>query len=229
MEAARIDHLVIAARSLDEGMGWCEATLGVAPAAGGSHPLMGTHNALLNIASEAFPRCYLEVIAIDPRAGARRRRGQPRWFDLDDGVLQAALSQKGPRLVHFVAAVADAEAAALALARLRIDRGEVIEAARDTPAGRLAWQITVRKDGQRLFYGALPTLIQWGAVHPTDSMAASPVALRTLSLTHPRAGDLNAALQAVALSGLAAGQGPPNLRAMLETPRGMVTLDSRGY
>ena len=46
---------------------------------------------------------------------------------------------------------------------MRIDRGHVLEASRDTPAGRLAWQITVRDDGQRLFYGALPTLIEWGA------------------------------------------------------------------
>ena len=37
MHAARIDHLVIAARTLDEGVRWCEATLGVAPDA----PLVG--------------------------------------------------------------------------------------------------------------------------------------------------------------------------------------------
>ena len=70
MHAARIDHLVIAARTLDEGVRWCEATLGVAPGPGGTHPLMGTHNRLLSIASDEFAQAYLEIIAIDP---ARRR------------------------------------------------------------------------------------------------------------------------------------------------------------
>lgn len=228
MDPARIDHLVVAASRLDEGIDWCQATFGVAPAVGGSHPLMGTHNALLNIGSPTCPRSYLEIIAIDPRPATRRRRGR-RWFDLDDSVLQEALARRGPRLIHVVASVPDALAAVQALAELRIDRGEVIEASRDTPAGRLDWQITVRPDGQRLFYGMLPTLIQWGPVHPTDSMAEPLVALRSLSLTHPRAGDLRAALQAIALQGLATTPGPPNLRAVFETPRGTVTLDSRGF
>ena len=38
--AARVDHLVVAAASLEEGAAWCEATLGVAPAAGGEHVLV---------------------------------------------------------------------------------------------------------------------------------------------------------------------------------------------
>ena len=54
----RPDHLVIAARSLDEGVGWCEATFGVVPGPGGTHPLMGTHNRLLKIATADFPRAY---------------------------------------------------------------------------------------------------------------------------------------------------------------------------
>ena len=63
---AQLDHLVIAAASLAEGVAWCEATLGVVPGPGGSHPLMGTHNRLLHIASAAFPQAYLEIIAIEP-------------------------------------------------------------------------------------------------------------------------------------------------------------------
>ena len=78
---AQLDHLVIAAASLAEGVAWCEATLGLTPGPGGSHPLMGTHNRLLNIASAAFPQAYLEIIAIEP--GKRpsrpcRRRRAPR-------------------------------------------------------------------------------------------------------------------------------------------------------
>ena len=227
---AELDHLVIAAASLAEGVAWCEATLGVTPGPGGTHPLMGTHNRLLNIASAAFPEAYLEIIAIEP--GKRPSRpGTRRWFDLDDAALQAGLLQRGPRLVHFVARVADAHAALRALAHdehAHIDRGHLLEASRDTPAGRLEWQITVRDDGQRLFYGALPTLIQWGPVHPTDAMPASGLAMRSLHATHPRAPTLDAALSAIGMSGMAVQSGAPNLVAVLDTPRGPVTLQSEG-
>jgi hypothetical protein len=227
---ARLDHLVIAAASLTEGVAWCEATLGVVAGPGGSHSLMGTHNRLLNIASDAFPSAYAEIIAIEP--GKRPSRpGTHRWFDLDDAMLQAGLARRGPRLIHFVARVPDANAAAQALAReehAHIDRGHLLEASRDTPAGRLEWQITVRDDGQRLFYGALPTLIQWGAVHPTDSMPASGLALRSLRAAHPRAPALSAALSAIGMTGMPVEAGPPNLVAVLDTPRGPVTLESKG-
>ena len=227
---AQLDHLVIAAASLAEGVAWCEATLGVTPGPGGSHPLMGTHNRLLNIAAEAFPQAYLEIIAIEP--GKRPSRpGTRRWFDLDDPVLQAGLVRRGPRLVHFVARVPDAHAALQALAReehAHIDRGQLLEASRDTPAGRLEWQITVRDDGQRLFYGALPTLIQWGPVHPTDAMPASGLSMRSLRAVHPRAPALSAALSAIGMTGMAVAAGAPNLIAVLDTPRGPVTLESQG-
>lgn len=227
---AQLDHLVIAAASLDEGVAWCEATLGVTPAPGGAHPLMGTHNRLLSIACEAFPRAYLEIIAVEP-GKKPSRPGTRRWFDLDDPLLQASLARRGPRLVHFVARVPDAAAAVQALAhdqRVHIDRGPLLVASRDTPAGRLEWRITVRDDGQRLFYGALPTLIQWGPVHPTDSMPASGLALRSLEATHPRAADLAAALSAIGMQGVPVQPGAPNLVAVLDTPRGSVTLPSEG-
>jgi hypothetical protein len=38
-----LDQFVVAARTLDEGAAWCEATLGIAPGLGGKHPLMSTH------------------------------------------------------------------------------------------------------------------------------------------------------------------------------------------
>lgn len=227
---ARLDHLVIAATSLAEGVAWCEATLGVVPGPGGAHPLMGTHNRLLNIASDAFPAAYLEIIAIEP-GKQPSRPGTHRWFDLDDSALQAGLAQHGPRLIHFVARVPDAPAALHALAHdahAHIDRGQLLEASRDTPAGRLEWQIAVRDDGQRLFYGALPTLIQWGPVHPTDAMPASGLALRALRATHPRVADLAAALSAIGMANMAIDAGPPNLVAVLDTPRGPVTLESKG-
>lgn len=85
-----LDHLVLAARTLDEGVQWCEATLGIRPEAGGQHVFMGTHNRVFAIASAAFPRAYFEIIAIDPALPAP---GRTRWFDLDDPALQRMLAR----------------------------------------------------------------------------------------------------------------------------------------
>src|SRR5256885_2367518 len=98
--AARPDHLVIGAATLDEGVAWAEATLGVVPGPGGEHPLMGTHNRLIRIATVDYPRAYLEVIA--PQPGKQAAKGK-RWFDLDDEAVRDALRRQGPRLLHFTA------------------------------------------------------------------------------------------------------------------------------
>lgn len=173
-----VDHLVVGAATLEQGAAWCAATLGVLPGPGGKHPLMGTHNLLLAIGAPEFPRAYLEIIAIDPQAPAPQRR---RWYDLDDPALRAALAS-GPRLIHWVAGCDDAVAECAALATAGIDRGDVLQAERDTPRGLLRWRIAVRSDGARLAGGALPTLIEWGDTHPADHLAASPVRLATLSV-----------------------------------------------
>ena len=229
--SAQVDHIVIAGRTLDDCVQWCEATLGVVPGPGGAHPLMGTHNRLLDCSGSGFARCYLELIAIERGKRPTRAKGLRRWFDLDDEALRATLQRQGPRLIHFAARVADAQAAGRALAggQPSIDRGAVIEASRETPAGRLEWRITVRDDGQRLLYGALPTLIQWGAVHPTDSMAPSGLDLVSLAACHPRAETLKSAFALIGLAGVDVQGGSPNLVATLRTPRGLVTLESEGH
>ena len=221
---ARIDHLVVAARTLPEGIAWCRETLGLEPAAGGQHPLMGTHNRVFRIDTPAFPRVYFEIIAIDPAAAAP---GRTRWFDLDEPRLQDALAA-GPRLIHFVASTHDAAGATAALARLGIDRGPLVAAERATPSALLRWKISVRDDGQRLFAGLLPTLIEWGSAHPCEALPASGVSLRTLQSAHPQAVQLQAAYDAIGLRQVTAQPGPANLVAVLETPRGTVRLESAG-
>jgi hypothetical protein len=171
---SQLDHLVIAARTLDEGLSWCEATLGVVPSAGGRHDFMGTHNRVFSIATAAWPLAYLEIIAIDPAAPAPAR---PRWFALDT-------FEGAPRLHHWVARCDDVEAArAATIAAGQPDPGRVTDAAR----GALRWRITVPDDGARV----APTLIQWTSPHPVESMPASGVELLGFA-TEPR---LSARLQ----------------------------------
>ena len=215
---AEIDHLVVAARTLDEGVAWCEATLGITPGGGGQHALMSTHNRLFSIASAAFPRAYFEIIAIDPQAPPP---GRPRWFDLDDGNLQGTLEQ-GPQLVHWVARMDAIEPAVAALAALGIGRGRVLEASR----GALRWRISVRDDGQRLMDGALPTLIEWDIAHPAEAMPASGVALESLTLRATDPLPLQCALNTIGVNAVEVQAGATALTARLRTPLGVVTLTS---
>ena len=219
---ARLDHLVVMADTLAQGVAWCEATLGVTPAPGGQHPLFGTHNRLLALGGAAFAQAYLEIIAIDPAAG---EPGRTRWFDMDDQRLRRQVRAQGPQLIHWVARVPELARAAAAWAALGLERGAVLPASRMTPRGLLEWQITVREDGQRLLDGCLPTLIQWGAVHPADSLPASGVSLQVLRLGHPDAATLTHALARLGLGDVATtASAEPSLHAELLTPRGPVRI-----
>lgn len=217
---ATVDHLVIAAASLAQGVAWCEATLGVTPGPGGQHPLMGTHNRLLKIATEAFPDAYLEIIAIDPAAPPP---GRARWFGLDDAGLQARL-QGGPEFIHVVARTRTLGSDRQALRDAGLDPGVPVSAGRDTPQGPLAWQIVVRDDGVLPCGGALPTLIEWQGRHPAQAMVDSGVTLRALQW----AGLPPPANRVLQLHGVMAGEGAgPAWRAVLDTPRGQVVLSSQ--
>jgi len=223
---AGVDHLVVMAASLEEGAAWCEATLGVTPGPGGEHPLMGTHNRLINIASPAFTRAYLEIIAINSVATRAYLAGARRWFDMDNPALLQRVAQQGPQLIHWVASVPNIAAAVQTLAAQGIDRGPALEASRMTPNGLLQWQITVRDDGQRLFDGCLPTLIQWGSVHPTDSMPHSGVTLQSLQLSHPEAPALQAACRGIGLAHIPVQPAPARITATLQTPKGLIDIHS---
>ena len=227
-----VDHLVVLAATLDEGARWCEKLLGVVPSPGGQHPLMGTHNRLVNISSFAYPDTYLEIIALDPEAQSQRAPGLKRWFDMDDPVLHAQVVRHGPQLIHFVARCPDVQPAAQALSALGLDCGEVLEASRPTPEGLLQWRISVRKDGQRLLGGALPTLIQWGQpgeaepIHPTQTLPYSDLQLQGLQLTHPTPNLIETACLAIGLGGMQVQNGTPGICATLQTQRGLVRLTS---
>ena len=230
-----IDHLVIVASSLEQGVAWCEATLGITPGPGGEHKLFGTHNRLFKIATPANPMAYCEIIAINPTAKRETASSAKRWFDMDDAALQTAVAIE-PRLVHFVVNTTDIASASAALGNCGIDRGTALSASRSTNKGLLQWQITVRDDGQRLFNGMLPTLIQWGQpgdaeplrLHPRNSLPRSRVTLQSITCTHPQAAELQAAYAAIGLQGIAVQAGPANLTATFQTPKGAVTLASHG-
>jgi hypothetical protein len=219
MSHVEVDHLVVAAASLAQGVAWCEKTLGVTPGPGGEHALMGTHNRLLKITTAAFAQTYLEIVAINPDApdpGVDRKH--KRWFQLDDPAQQARIAQT-PRLVHLVARSTMLDMHRWGLITVGHKPGDPVNLSR----GELRWQMLVRDDGAWDCGGALPTLLQWQGPHPTDSMPDSGVTLKQLTLH----GVPERARQVLRLRGVAvlADVGPA-LRAVLATPVGEVVLES---
>jgi len=166
MRPCQLDHIVVTARSLSAGVTWAEAVLGVPLQAGGEHPRMGTHNALLRLGAST----YLEVIAVNPAVPAPRR---PRWFGLD-----RLASDASPRLASWVARTEDIEAAT----SLERSLGQIEGMSRND----LRWLITIPADGSLLAEGVAPTLIEWQtAQHPALLLPDRGCTLVQLAGFHP--------------------------------------------
>lgn len=200
---ATLDHLVIAARTLQEGRAWLEGRLDVPMQDGGKHGTFGTHNALLSLG----PNGYLEVIATNPDAPAPSR---PRWFGLDTPELRERL-EGGPALIHWVAAVTALEPGP-----------QVLELARDENR----WALTVPEDGGLPMGGVAPSRIVWHTPPPPERLTDVGVRLGRLRLGTPTPDALRAVLDRLNFMGeVEVHEAPqPELHAVLETPGGLVTL-----
>jgi glyoxalase-like protein len=219
MERSELDHLVVAAATLDEGVAWVERQLGVAPIAGGRHAAMGTHNAVLRLG----PRAYLEVIAIDPDADSPAR---PRWFSLDEPDMQQRIAER-PALITWAVRT---QSLAAACARVP-DLGEILTMARND----YRWKISVPDTGVLPWGGILPAAIQWEAGddgvsrHPCDVLPDSGCELVSLKLSHPAAVLGKAGIVALFRELRIAGSvdlksGPKQLTAVIRNARGNVLL-----
>ncbi|MHA1164970.1 MAG: VOC family protein [Alphaproteobacteria bacterium] len=213
MPHCELDHIVIAARSLEDGAAHLEEMLGLRVPAGGNHPLMGTHNCLMQIGGGAF----LEIIAIDPDAP---RPDRPRWYSLDDAQVQARIAER-PALLTWVVRTDDIAGAAAASL---ISPGPIEEGRR----GDRVWSITIPRDGAMPEGGLFPTLIEWHDFNgPASNMTDLDCRLEALKIYHPDPERLTAALGAIGAGGLvqveqADAEKSPGLIALLQTPRGLV-------
>jgi hypothetical protein len=175
---AEIDHIVLGARTLEEGAAFVAEHLGVAPKRGGQHPGFGTHNMLLGLGRG----CYLEIIAVDP---SQPQPAHPRPFDLDDPALRMAIEAE-PRLIAWVARTPVLDAV---VARLGPRAGEVKAMKR----GDLSWRMAFppqRQDMDNL----IPALIQWHGEGASSRLPDSHVRLLHLEAEHPEADAVRAAL-----------------------------------
>lgn len=203
-----VDHLVYAVPDLDVGISDLERELGVRATPGGSHPGLGTRNALLALG----PAVYLEIIGPDPEQPAPAR---PLPFGLD-GI------GKG-RLVTWAAGADDLEARVERARGAGFDPGPVVAMSRDRPDGaRLDWRLTRRAEPGGS--GLVPFLIDWGTTESPAVRAAPGCRLVSLRGVHPRAAEVEAMLRALDVA-LVLKTGPEAaLVAVLDTPRGRVEL-----
>lgn len=195
----RLDHLAIAAETLDEGASWAKEKLGVSFLAGGNHARYATHNKLLGLADGL----YLEVIAVDPDA----KSDGPRWFGLDH-------FRGPPRLVNWICEPENFHSMLRhGMEKVAMQRGD------------LRWDMGVPRDGSLPLGGGFPTVLKWHTDHPpAQSLPASGVALQHLTIYHPQA---DAIKSEVALSDARVRfeiADDIRLSAQFDTPNGAVTL-----
>ena len=195
-----LDHLAVAAKTLEAGRAHLEEMLQVQLQPGGQHEYFGTHNMLLGLEDGL----YLEVIAIDPAALPPT---YPRWFDLDRFA-------GGPRLANWICRT-DTLSRAL---KAHENAGEPVALAR----GDLRWQMAVPRDGILPFDNMFPALIEWQqGGHPAERLSASGCRLERLVISHPDAATLQSEL-ALSLRDdrVAFEPGKPALCAEFTTPNG---------
>lgn len=196
-----LDHLVLSANTLAEGVDTVETALGVSLDAGGEHPLMSTHNRLMGLGD-----IYLEVIAINPDAP---RPPHPRWFDLDH-------FSGRPRLTNWVLACDDLDKA---LASLPKGVGAPTELAR----GDLRWRMAIPPDGRLPLAGAHPAVLEWQGAHPAQRLPDRGVRLIRLEVITPDAGALDGLLDDPRVT---ITHGPAvAIQALFSTPHGLRVLE----
>ena len=204
----RVDHLVWAVPDLDAGVSQIEALTGIQAALGGSHPGMGTRNALLSLGDAT----YLEIIAPDPDQSEYR---SPRLVQVDQ--------VDSPRLVTW-AAKSDGIGE---MAKIRLSDGQSPGAAmagsRHTPDGTaLSWVLT--DPYSEIAGGVVPFFIDWGNTPHPAARAPGGATLRALRATHPDANYVRAAFEMFGIRVPVDSGRQASLTAVIDTPRGRIEL-----
>jgi hypothetical protein len=208
--ASAVDHLLLGVGDLDHGIAWVEKTTGVKAVVGGSHPGVGTRNALVSLGG----RRYLEIIAPDP--------------DQADYKFRIDVRKLGePRLITWAAGTTDIRA----IAKRALDAGSETfgpqEGSRARPDGKL---LRWKTFGVMNEFGAsgvepIPFFIEWApdSLHPSQD-SPKGCALRALEIEHPNSAGVTALLAKLGIEAKVKPGERVRLTATLRTPNGSVRL-----
>ena len=215
----QIDHIVIGAADLAQGVAYVRERLGVEVPFGGVHETMGTHNHLMQLGNNSF----LEIIAVNPGGGPV---GRPRWYGLDDPLVRQRISVQ-PVLLAWVVNTTDINALLL---NAGISFGKATFIRRDN----LSWYFGLPGDGRLLAAGLLPYVIEWQTEsHPAVNMADLGCRLLNLHIHHSRPEWVGDILKSINARGLVTVHSLPEnetpyLAADIRTPSGVKTLKGIG-
>jgi hypothetical protein len=204
------DHLLFGVSDLDFGIDWIEKRTGVTAAVGGSHPGVGTRNALLSLGG----RRYLEIIAPDPAQ-------KEFTFRID----VRRLSE--PRLVTWAAGSRNVDA----LSKKALEAGFEIfgpqPGSRARPDGKvLRWKtfgVMNKLGGDDV--EPVPFFIEWAAdsVHPSQD-SPKGCELLSLEIAHPRPAEVHDVLGKLGIEVKATKRDRGLLVATVRTPKGTLKL-----
>ncbi|MET3578941.1 hypothetical protein ABID19_001966 [Mesorhizobium robiniae] len=204
----KLDHIVWASSSLDSAIAQFAELSGVVADSGGSHPGIGSRNALINLENEI----YLAIDGPDPEQSLEGNYG-------------AFLnSLRSPVLWRFAVQTPDLEVARTLLDRRGFETG-VKHGGRNAANGeRLEWD-TLSVASHDLGVG-LPIVKTWHtSAHPS---ASAPPGCRLLELTvfHPRAAELRSLYADFGLDVKVEEAAEPALRATFEGRKRIFSLSS---
>jgi hypothetical protein len=205
-----VDHLLLGVSNLDHGIAWVEKSTGVKAVVGGSHPGMGTRNALIALGG----RRYLEIIAPDPAQTAFKFRIDVR-----------KLSE--PRLITWAAGTKDIDAVAKKAREFGFETFGPQKGSRARPDGKiLRWKTF----GVMNRLGAegvepIPFFIEWAAdsLHPSQD-SPKGCELLAFEVEHSKPADVKDALAKLGIEAKVKAGVRVDLTATLRTPKGTVKL-----
>jgi len=203
-----LDHILLGCSNLDDGITFVFQGTGVRGTFGGVHPGAGTQNALISLGE----RCYLEIIAPDPKqAGSPDSRGLKKLAE--------------PRLVTWAAHPGDLDAFAARLKRSGVAVAGPTPGSRKRPDGRvLTWKTLALKDDPSAL---LPFFIEWSAdsLHPSID-APKGCRLVSFALQTPNLKELVKTLALLELDAATEQSEKAQLRATIAGPKGQLELTS---
>lgn len=205
-----VDHLLLGVSDLDRGIAWVEKTTGVRAVVGGSHPGVGTRNALLSLGG----RRYLEIIAPDPAQKAFNFRIDVR-----------KLSE--PRLITWAAATRDIDALAKKAREAGLEVFGPQPGSRERPDGKvLRWKtLGIKVDLAADGVDPIPFFIEWApdSLHPSQDSPRG-CELLALDVAHPKPGEVTGAFAKLGLEAAVKSGQRSLLVANLRTPKGAAKL-----
>lgn len=212
-----IDHLVIGAATLTQGVEYVRDCLEVDMPHGGVHVKMGTHNHLMQIGEGIF----LEIIATNPDIEPPKR---PRWFGLDDPFVRQHLATQ-PTLLTWVVNTGNLNQL-IQQAMFSLGKSELIR------RGELSWNFGLPDDGRLIAGGILPYAIEWHTkTHPAANMADLNCRFHSLEIYHPYPEWFQSALVSIGAQDLVKiirlpQNEAPYITASISTPSGLKKLYS---